>query len=320
MSSQHTAARLLGILELLQARGRLSGSEMAAKLRVGGRTIRRYIGLLEDMGIPITAERGRAGGYELVAGYRLPPLMFTNEEALVLGLGLAAVDGHRMLDQPGAVQTAQAKLERAMPAGVKGQLRSAIASVAFSRLRGSSPSAGPALAALSASAHDGQGVRIRYRSRTTEPTDRGFDPYGLAFVRGHWYAAGYCHLRRGVRTFRVDRIAAVTRESRRFQPPAGFDALRHLETSIATLPRRHAIEILLLTDLESASRGLFAELGILEPRPRGVLLRSQADDLDWFARELARLKWPFEIIRPKALQRALERHAQALLGRRRTVR
>ncbi len=314
MSSQHTATRLLGILELLQARGRLSGSEMATKLNVGPRTIRRYIGLLEEMGIPVTAERGRAGGYELVAGYRLPPLMFTNEEALVLGLGLAAVDGHRMLDQPGAVQSAQAKLERAMPAGVKGQLRSAVGSVAFSRLRGSSPSAGPALAALSAAAHEGQGVRLRYRSRVAESTDRAFDPYGLAFVRGHWYSAGHCHLRRGVRTFRVDRIVAVTRESRRFQAPAGFDALRYLETSIAMLPRRHAIEILLRTDLESASRGLFAELGILEPRGAAVLLRSQADDLDWFARELARLEWRFEVLRPKALQRALERHARGLLG------
>jgi predicted DNA-binding transcriptional regulator YafY len=153
---------------------------------------------------------------------------------------------------------------------------------------------------------------MAYRSAAGDETARDFDSYGLAFRGGHWYAVGYCHLRKGVRSFRLDRVVNVAPQPRRFEKPMQFDVLEHLAMSMATLPRRYTIEVWLETDLESAKRELFQAIGVLEPCDGGVLLRSQADDLQWYARELARLPWSFEIRRPAGLRKALAAHARTL--------
>src|SRR5258708_25647088 len=101
----------------------MSGAELARRIEVDGRTVRRYISMLEELGIPITAERGRAGGYMRVAGFKLPPMMFTDDEALALSVGLLAARGLGLADAAPAVASAQAKLERVMPAGLKKRVR-----------------------------------------------------------------------------------------------------------------------------------------------------------------------------------------------------
>lgn len=312
--ANHPATRVLAVLELLQTHGRMSGAELAAQMGVGRRTVRRYIVLLEEIGIPITTERGPQGGYELVAGFKLPPMMFTNDEALALSLGLAAVQGFGLTDAPEAIAGAKAKLERVMPASMKGRVRSVSESVAFGDVRRSDTHNNAYLSVLSSSAHGRQGVRMRYRALSGDESERDIDPYGLAFKSGRWYAVGYCHLRKGLRTFRLDRVEDAVPQSRPFERPAKFDVLEHLAISIATLPRRFTIEVRLDTDLESAKREMFQEIGLLEPLDNAVLLRSQADDLNWFARELARLPWSFEILRPRELRTAVRKHAKALLA------
>ncbi|MBF3200643.1 transcriptional regulator, partial [Pseudomonas aeruginosa] len=102
--------RVLALLELLQSHGQLSGSELARRLEVDGRTLRRYIVALEELGIPISAERGRHGGYRLVAGFKLPPLMFSAEETLAVSLGLLAVRSLGLGESELALESAQAKL------------------------------------------------------------------------------------------------------------------------------------------------------------------------------------------------------------------
>ena len=124
---------------------------------------------------------------------------------------------------------------------------------------------------------------------------------------------GFCHLRGGLRSFRVDRVAGVKQQQRAFRRPAEFDVVAHLVHSLATLPRKFTIEVRLRTDLESARRELFEAIGVLEPQADAVLLRSQADDLDWFARELMRLPWEFEVLRPRQLQTAVARLARTLV-------
>ena len=133
VAAQHPTTRVLAVLELLQTHGRLSGAELAERLAVDRRTVRRYIALLEDLGIPIATERGPLGGYELVAGFKLPPLMFTHEEVLAIGLGLAAVKGLELANTASAVAGAQAKLERVMPTALKGRMRAIGESVAFAQ-------------------------------------------------------------------------------------------------------------------------------------------------------------------------------------------
>jgi predicted DNA-binding transcriptional regulator YafY len=250
-----------------------------------------------------------------VAGYKIPPMMFTNDEALALSLGLAAARGFGLADATQAIAGAQAKLERVMPANLKRRMRSVGESVSFAQFRHSNPSDNSTLSILSSSAHGQQGVRMQYRAASGDESVRDFDPYGLAFSGGRWYAVGFCHLRKGLRSFRLDRVKSVVPQPRQFERPAQFDVVGHLALSIATLPRKFTIEVRLETDLESAKRELFQAIGVLEPLGDAVLLRSQADDLKWFARELARLPWPFEIRKPSELVVAVIEHATALISR-----
>src|SRR5467141_2776140 len=110
--------RVLAVLEMLQTHGRMSGAELARRIEVDGRTVRRYIAILEELGIPITAERGRDGAYMLVAGFKLPPMMFTDDEALALSVGLLAARGLGLAEAAPAVSSAMAKLERVTPVGL----------------------------------------------------------------------------------------------------------------------------------------------------------------------------------------------------------
>lgn len=309
------ATRVLAVLELLQTHGRISGPELARRLEVDPRTVRRYIGMLEEMGIPITADRGRDGAYSLVAGFKLPPMMFTDDEALALSVGLLAARGLGLAEAASAVASAQAKLERVMPANLKRRVRAVDETVALDHSHPPQGEAGDnaALVALSAAAQARNRVRLHYRTVDRGETERDFDPYGLACRRGRWYAVGHCHLRDGLRSFRLDRVQSVTPLEIEFLRPADFDALAHLAESIATLPRAFAIEVLLETDLATAQRAVAPAIGVLEWLGEKVLLRGQAESLDWFALELSRLPFAFEIRHPPALREVLAAHARRLL-------
>ncbi|WP_257454202.1 helix-turn-helix transcriptional regulator [Archangium lipolyticum] len=305
--------RVLTVLELLQTHGRMSGAELARRMEVDRRTVRRYIAMLEELGIPITAERGRDGAYMLVAGFKLPPMMFTEDEALALSVGLLAARGLGLAEAAPAVASAQAKLERVMPASLKRRVRAVDETVTLDLARSTAPGDNAALVALSAASQAQRRVRLLYRAAEHEETERDFDPYGLAWRAGRWYAVGICHLRNGLRSFRLDRVRSVQPLEVSFSRPEGFDALEHLTRAVATLPRAYAIEVLLETDLETARRGVFPAFGVLEQVEGGVLLRGQSDDLGWFARELARLPFAFEIQRPDALREELASCARRLL-------
>lgn len=315
--------RVLALLELLQTHARLSGSELAERLEVDRRTVRRYISVLEELGIPITAERGRDGGYMLVAGFKLPPMMFTDDEALALSVGLLAARDLGLAQAAPAVESAQAKLERVMPQSLKQRVRAVDDTVTLDLKRPVAPPDNAALTALTAAAQARARVHLRYRPPQGPSNERDFDPYGLAYMAGRWYTVGMCHLRGGVRSFRLDRIERIERlaGSPLFERPAGFDALAHLKISIAALPRAHAVEVLLDTDLETARRELYSALGLLEWTERGVLLHAQADDLRWFAQELSRLPFRFAVLSPPSLRRALALHARRLdrLSRKRNL-
>ncbi|HJZ49553.1 MAG TPA: HTH domain-containing protein, partial [Roseiflexaceae bacterium] len=118
----HPTTRVLTVLELLQAHESISGPQLAARLEVNIRTVRHYITLLQDLGIPIEAERGRQGGYRLRPGFKLPPLMFTEDEALALTLGLLAARRMGLAAAAPAVEGALAKVERVMPATLRARM------------------------------------------------------------------------------------------------------------------------------------------------------------------------------------------------------
>lgn len=305
--------RVLAVLELLQAHGRISGAEMAARLGVDKRTLRRYIATLEEMGIPVTAERGRAGGYALVAGFKLPPMMFTEDEALALSVGLLAARGLGLAEAAPAVSSAQAKLERIMPANLKQRVRAIDETVQLDILRASASTGNAALVALSSAAQSQRRTHLRYRDASGVASERDFDPYGLAYREGWWYAVGMCHLRHAVRSFRLDRIDGVSTLDVPFERPVGFDPLEHLVRSVATLPRAYSIEVLLKTTLEQARAQFFDAIGVFEQVDGGVVIYNQSDDIGWFARQLASVPFDFEIRHPPELKEKVRQCAQRLL-------
>jgi predicted DNA-binding transcriptional regulator YafY len=316
----HPTTRVLAVLELLQSHGRISGPELARRLELDVRTLRRYIAVLEELGIPVTAERGRHGAYLLVAGFKLPPMMFTAEETLALSVGLLLVHSVRLADAAPAAASAQAKLERVMPDTLKRRVRAVEETVRIDLSRepaapaDSSSGSQDVLMALTVAAQAQRRVHLRYRSEHGVDTERDFDPYGLAYRGGAWYAVGMCHLRRSLRSFRLDRMRDVQPGEVAFSRPRGFDALDHMTRSVATMPRATRVEVLLRTDLQTAQAHFTPAIGLFEPVEGGVLLRSRTDHVAWFARQLAQLPFDFEIRRPARLRTELKARALRLLA------
>lgn len=309
--------RVLTVLELLQTHGRMSGVELAKRLDVDERTLRRYIARLDELGIPVTSERGRHGHYSLVAGFKLPPMMFTDDEALAISVGLLASRQLGLAEAAPAVENAQAKLERVLPAPLKSRLRALSETVTLDLRASPSASDNETLMQLSSAAHQRQRVHLHYRSPQGDhmrESERDFDPYGLAWRARRWYVVGWCHLRHDLRSFRLDRIARIEATPLSFEAPESFDAMAYLAHGVATLPRAISVIVLLKTDLRTAREELFEAIGVFQPCADGVLLHSQADDLDWYARQLARLPFAFEVREPDALRAALARCAERLLA------
>jgi len=306
--------RVLAVLELLQSHPQMPGAELARRVEVDQRTVRRYIAHLVELGVPVEAQRGRDGGYRLRPGHKLPPMMFTADEAMALAIGLRAARELGLNGILPAISSTQAKLERVMPAACAKRIGDVNEVVALDLAQPSGTGARSELLALSAAARAQQRVRLGYRSRDEAETAREVDVYGLGFRGGAWYAVGHCHLRHDLRSFRLDRVLSVEALPASFGRPEGFDVLDYLARSIATLPRAHAVQALLATDLASAQRAVRPEIGVLAAVSGGVRLLAQADDLEAMARELGKLPFPFKIIKPMALRRALAAHGRALIA------
>lgn len=304
--------RVLAVLELLQSRGLVSGAELARRVEVDTRTLRRYIQSLEEMGIPITTEPGRYGGYRLVPGYKLPPMMFSEEEAQALSLGLIAARGLGLADAAPAIESVQAKLDRVLPTAPRRTLAALRESVALQMGDARTHADARLLRILSESAQARRTATLRYRASDGTPTTRDFDVYGNVFRAGRWYVVGHCHLRQGLRTLRLDRVAHAELRDRSFARPEGFDAVEYLARALASVPRGIATEIFLHTDLASARRELYNGLGVPEAVEGGVLLRGFCEELEWYARELMRLPFRFEIRKPLELRAMLRRLAGEL--------
>ncbi len=301
--------RVLAALELLQSRGRLTGPELAERLEVDLRTVRRYVTMLQDLGIPVEGERGRHGGYRLKPGYKLPPLMFTDDEALAVMLGLLAAQRLGLAATAPAVEGALTKLERVLPPA----LRDRIGAVHETLVTDLAPApAAPATAvvvALGAATRESRRVWLRYGDGRGERSEREFDPYGLVHLAGRWYVVGHCHLRRAERVFRLDRVLRVEPRDGTFVRPAGFDAMASVRASLSAAPRSWSVEVVLEVPPEVA-QGVVPKTLLVEDLGDGrALLRGHVECLDWLARVLVGMEFPFVVRAPAELRAELLRLA-----------
>lgn len=308
-----SASRVLALLELLQARPGLTGPELADRLEVDVRTVRRYVAALEGLGVPVVAERGRYGGYRLLPGYKLPPLMLSGDEAVAVVLGLLAAERTGMHAAAPAVASARAKVERVLPAELRNRVAAVAGALGFTTAArdGTAPAA-DVLLGLGEAVRDRRRVRLAYRSWRGEESTRELDPYGLVFHSGRWYVTGHDHRRGAVRTFRLDRVARVAPTGAGFAAPEGFDPVAHVVAGLAEVPYRLEVEVLVHGPPVDVARRWPAWLGTVEAHPDGTLLRTRAEDADGMARALAGLAWRFTVLRPDEVRQAVARLAARL--------
>jgi len=305
-------ARVLTVLELLQSHERLTGAELARRLEVDIRTVRNYVQTLADLGIPVEAERGRYGAYRLRAGYKLPPLIFTEDEAMALTLSLLVARESGVVTAAPAFAGVLAKVERVLPAATRAHIQAVEQTVAFDRGAAATAPSGLAVLALSSAIQSGRRVVMRYRSARAALTERAYDPYGLAYHRGFWYTIGYCHLRAAQRLFRLDRIEQIQLTSATFPRPVNFPALEAISQALASVPRVWRVEVWLETTLAEAEAQTRQPSACFEEVDGGVLLRVDVDDLPWMARLLSGMGVPFAIHQPRELRDVVRQYARRL--------
>ncbi|MFI1995609.1 helix-turn-helix transcriptional regulator [Actinoplanes sp. NPDC020271] len=297
--------KVLGLLELLQAApAGVTVGHLAERLEVDERTVRRYATHLAELGIPVTGKRGRYGGYTLAPGYRLPPLMLSDEETLAVLLGLVAGRRIGLSTTAAATETALAKIQRVLPAGLRARTDALLATLDFAANRpvaGANPDTSTLLT-LAAAARGHRPVTFTYAKPGAEPGVRGLDPYGLVFHAGKWFVTGRDHTRGAVRTFRLDRVRDPAVQDGTFEVPAGFDPAAHVAGGLATGAWRHEVSVLLHADLDDVRRQIPPTAATLTRAGRDVRLTARAERLDGMARMLAGLGHDFTVEKPAELR------------------
>lgn len=294
--------RVLHLLEILQSGGTHRVRDLADRLEVDERTVRRYVGHLLELDVPVEAVRGRYGGYRLAPGFRLPPLMLTDEEAVAILVGLTLHQG----PGPGggdAARQADAKIRRVLPRALAARLTALQNSL---RLPSEPPATSTAeaetLLTIAEAARDHRLVAFAYQAAEGQESARVLAPYGIVVLGGRWLASGMDQTRGELRTFRIDRMILPRRLDQTFAEPADFDPLAHVVTSLASAPRAHRVVVRARTSLEHARASLPVTLAIAtEAEPGWVRIVIQAESLDWVPSILTRLGCPFVVDEPVAL-------------------
>lgn len=301
----HPTTRLLTILELLQTYPSLSGAELARQLEVEPRSIRRYILMLQDMGIPIEAIRGPGGGYQLRPGFKLPPLMLTDEEATAVVLGLVGNGWLEIGQSSLAVEGALAKVLRVLPLHTRERLRAVSAHLILSPYEQEVRPDAALLVTLSDAIQQRQRLALTYRSERDQITYRTIEPYRLAGWWGCWYLVAYCCLRQDHRLFRLDRIEEVQVLTETFVPADAFDAQTYMLAQFWGTSSSPQIEVEFHAPLQVVQQKVPSSFGTCTATNNGVLFRWQYRDIGNAARYLIGLNLPFVVHQPPELRDAL---------------
>lgn len=305
--------RVLTILELLQARERVSGSELAALLEVSVRTVQRYVARLQDLGVPVKSTRGPGGTYHLKPGFRLPPMIFGTEEAFALALGLDALSYLGLSEIAPASVAVKAKLERVLPASISERVKTMRDVLILERPKWISDADVGLLMTLATAVQANHRVQLEYSTRDSSTNLRTLEPYGLMQQSGRWFLAGYCYLRRAQRLFRVDRIKSLEVTQEVFVAPTDFDLRDFVQKSLASVATPFLIEVYLEATPEFLESQLPHGLVVLEAEGSGTCLRRGEIGLEWFAALLLQLGCKLEVRSPPELKVAFQNLATRAL-------
>lgn len=298
-----TSTRLLRLLSVLQARRSWAGAELAERLEVTTRTLRRDVDRLRSLGYVIEATSGPGGGYCLGKGSHLPPLLLGDDEAVAVTVALrSAADGYAGLEETAlGVLT---KLDQLLPARLRRRV-GALQAMTVSVGRGGAPGLDPeVLTRLAAACRDRERVRLVYRGRGAEPTTRQLEPLRLAHTGSRrWYLVAWDLGREAWRTFRVDRIESLEALGIRFAPrELPGDVATYVADSISSAPYRHRAVVRLRGSLSTLAERVPPWCGVLEPEgEESCLLRTGAESLEALVCQLLLTGADFELVEPRAL-------------------
>jgi predicted DNA-binding transcriptional regulator YafY len=308
-----TASRLLELLSMLQGRRDWPGNELADRLEVSGRTIRRDIERLRQLGYPVESLTGRAGGYRLRAGTAMPPLLLDDDEAIAIAVGLRTAARASVTGIEETAVRALVKLEQVLPAHLRRRV-AALGSATFTL-----PVAGPTvdpqhLTVIATACRDSECLRFGYRSRDGTGSRRHVEPHSLVNHGRRWYLLAWDRRRDDWRTFRIDRLAKPAATGVRFAPRTlpGTDAASYVAQSITGAPNRFEAVVTLHAAAEEITSRVPVYWGVIEPIDAHTCeYRTGDDELRWLALRIAMLGVDFEVREPPELVE----HLRALASR-----
>jgi predicted DNA-binding transcriptional regulator YafY len=306
--------RLFAIVDLLRGNAQLTTQALAEHFGVSERTIRRDLARLQDLEVEVETLPGRGGGVALSkgSGSLLPALRFTDDEALVLALGLKQAQRTKNSKLAKAAESAFKRLEHVLSESLGERIDAVLQTLG-------SGSAEPlaigkiesrTMLDVSQAVQGRERLETRYRSHASGFTYRKLDPYGIVYLNNNWYVAGYCHLRKDVRTFRLDRLEILKPTGETFIPPKNFDAFKTISSSLAQaqFPGSVLCRVWVQAELTEASKYIPAYVAMLEPQEDGVMLSIMAHP-EWFWRValyLLEFPFPIKVIEPEGLKENLE--------------
>ncbi len=313
MADHTPSSRLLTLLSLLQGRRDWPGHELADRLDVSGRTVRRDVDRLRELGYPVESLTGPAGGYRLAAGTALPPLLLDDEEAIAIAVGLRTAARTSVTGIEETSVRALVKLEQVLPAHLRRRVQ-ALGAATSTLATGGGPTADPqVLTLIAAACRDHERLRFGYEAREGEKTRREVEPHSLVHVGRRWYLVAWDCGREDWRTFRLDRLSRPA-TGRRFEPrelPAK-DAATYVSQSFSARPNRYEARLTLHAAAEEMTERAPRYVGPFEPLGDDRCeYRTGDDNLEWLGARIMMLGVDFEVHEPPEL---IE-HLQGLASR-----
>jgi len=311
-----TSARMLRLLSLLQTHRYWSGGELAARLEVSERTLRRDVDRLRELGYPVDASRGVAGGYQLRSGTAMPPLLLDDEEAVAIAVGLRTAAAGAVGGVEETSVRALAKVVQVMPPLLRRRVDALRASTVPAVPGGGPTVDALALTVIAQACRDGERLRFEYRARDTARSTRLVEPFRLVSMGRRWYLVAWDLERHDWRTFRVDRLAEPSPTGARFRQRdlPGGDAVAFVRAQIAAMPTRYEAVVLVRAPVATVERAIGWSGATVEPVDEGSCrLVLRVDTLDWPVMVLAALGVAFDVVGPPALRERLRAAGEQLV-------
>lgn len=319
----NTSSRMLKLLSLLQTHRYWPGAELADRLEVSPRTLRRDIDRLRELGYPVEAQRGLEGGYQLAAGTTLPPLVLDDDEAVALAIGLRAAAQGVVSGIEDASVRALAKVVQVMPPTLRRRVDALGSATVLGMWPGNAALDAEVLTTLAQSCRDEERVRFAYTAADGEKTTRHVEPLRLVSLGRRWYLVAYDLLRQDWRTFRLDRLSSVRSTGMRFHPrqlPAA-DAAAFVRASIGSMRESQLLVEAEVSASDADVKSIIGRFAVIEPLGDGrngkrCRVRMRVENLDWAMFALGMVRSEFKVLGPPELVEQLQewstRFARAL--------